>query len=103
MAFPDAATSIRTPCTHSRQLSELLRFLPSCDCGELVHLSGEYGIRVPCSYQYSLGAEKPSVPDAFDVSFPVTRPECVHNIRKVDRERPGQLPVRTGYLKNLAA
>jgi hypothetical protein len=58
---------------------------------------------MPCSHQYSLGAEKPSVPDAFDISFPVTWPKCVLDIRKVDRERPEQLPARISYLRNLAA
>jgi hypothetical protein len=56
-----------------------------------------------CSHQYSPGAEKPSVPDAFDISFPLTWPKYVIDIRKVDRERPEQLPARISYLKNLAA
>jgi hypothetical protein len=34
----------------------------SCDCSQTVHLSG----------MYSLGVENPSVPDVFDISFPVT-------------------------------
>jgi ribosomal protein S15P/S13E len=47
--------------------------------------------------------EKPSVRDAFDISFPVTWQKCVLDIRKVDWERPEQLQARINYLKNHAA
>jgi hypothetical protein len=69
----------------------------SCDCGETAHLSGAYGSRMPCSHQYSLGAEKPSEPDTFNISFPVTWPKCVLDIRKVGRGIPEQLPARISY------
>jgi hypothetical protein len=39
----------------------------ACTCGETVHLLVMHGLSMPCSHQYSLGVEKPSVPHQYNL------------------------------------
>jgi hypothetical protein len=75
----------------------------SCQCGETIHLSKIYGIQMPCSHQYSLGVEKPSVPQTLNVTFRETWSKCVLEIRPLERQAPDQSPAHVAYLKDLAA
>jgi hypothetical protein len=73
--------------------------LTSCDCGERIHLSVTYGVRMPCSHQYVLGAPKPSLPQSFDSSFPVKWSRWVLDVQKLEREVPDESLAHITYLK----
>jgi hypothetical protein len=74
----------------------------SCGCGETIHLSKMYGVRMPCSHQYCLGVAKPSVPQAFKLTFEETWADCVLEIRTLERQAPDPSPAHATYVKDLA-
>jgi hypothetical protein len=57
---------------------------------------------MPWSHQYALGAPKPSLPQSFDLFFPVTWSRRVLGVQKLEREVPDESPARIAYIKELA-
>jgi hypothetical protein len=75
----------------------------SCRCGETIHLSRMYGVHMPCSHQYSLGAKKPSVPSALCLVFEYTWFESVLDCRPLERQPADQSPEHAAAVKDIAA
>jgi hypothetical protein len=73
----------------------------SCDCGETIHLSVIYGTQMPCSHQYYLGVEKPSVPSIFNVSLIHTWENCILDVVKIDRHIPDESPTHFEYVRDI--
>jgi hypothetical protein len=61
-----------------------------------------YGVLIPCSHQYSFGAEKPSIPHQYNLSFTNNWSECVLNIVTIEREVLEASPVHIADMKDLA-
>jgi hypothetical protein len=57
---------------------------------------------MPCSHQCSLGAEKPSVPQAFNVTFRDTWSKSVLEVRTAEREPADQSQAHATPIKDLA-
>jgi hypothetical protein len=60
-----------------------------------------YGVPMPCSHQYSLSIEKPSVPHQYNLSFTDSWSECVLDIVTIEREVPDASSIHTAYMKDL--
>jgi hypothetical protein len=60
-----------------------------------------YGVTMPCSHQYFLGATKPSVPENFNVSFLDTWQTYVLDIVNLERETPDETLEHIEYAKDL--
>jgi hypothetical protein len=74
----------------------------ACPCGETFHLSVMYGVPMPCSHQYSLGVETPSVPRQYNLSFTNSWSECVLDIVTIEREVQNVSLIRIACMKDLA-
>jgi hypothetical protein len=57
---------------------------------------------MPCSYEYSLGVEKPTVPQDFNVFFSDTWAKCVVDVQKLERQVPDDSPQHITDLNDLA-
>jgi hypothetical protein len=61
-----------------------------------------YGTQIPCSHQYFLGVEKPSVPQTFNISFLHPWQYCVLDLVKLERQTPDESPTHLEYVKDIA-
>jgi hypothetical protein len=71
-------------------------------CRETVYLSMMYGVPMLCSHHYSLGLEKSSVYNQYNLSFTDNWPEWVFDIVTIEREVPDESPVYIADIKDLA-
>jgi hypothetical protein len=82
--------SRRTKHTDSQVLaSDRIQYrtaLDHCDCGKTCHLSAMYRTACPCGHQYSLGAEKPVVPD-LDLDLDEDAPDLNLLIHPLERPK----------------
>jgi hypothetical protein len=68
-------------------------------CGETIRLSVMYGVHIPCSHQYSLRLEKPSVPHQYNLSFTDSWSKYVLDIVTIEREVLDALPIYIADVK----
>jgi hypothetical protein len=59
-----------------------------------------YGVPMPCSHQFSLGVEKPSVPHQYNLSFTDSWSECVLDVVTIEREVPDAWLVHIACMKD---
>jgi hypothetical protein len=60
------------------------------------------GVPMPYGHQFSFGAEKPSVPRQYNLSFTDNWSESALDIITIEREVPDASPIHSDYMKNLA-
>jgi hypothetical protein len=74
----------------------------SCKYGETSRLWTIYGFPFPCSHQYSLEVDKPSIPPTFEIDLRPTWQNCVLDIVEVNRNPPGDSRLHLIHLKEVA-
>jgi hypothetical protein len=57
---------------------------------------------MPCRHEYSLGVEKPTVPQDFNVSFSDTWSKCVVDVQKLELQVPDDSSQHIPDVKDLA-
>jgi hypothetical protein len=74
----------------------------SYNCGETSYLCATYGIPFPCSHQYALDADRPSIPPAFEINLRPTWQIYVLDMVEVNRDAPVEPPLHVIHLKDFA-